>query len=182
MNAFEQAFLALAAKIDATDGKVIDDETGEPIQLDGVGYLVQNREEFAVGLFKERTFYLRSLYVDEDGLVHLDVTTTGGAIYEEETPDLVDLQHHKVMFGTLVRTYIFGLANGGCKPRPAPEPEVKAAAPEKKDDKKDSKKKKAIEPTYKPAPRRATGLSAPGVSAAQRPPQQAQQQAPQQQS
>lgn len=176
MNAFEQAFLALAAKVEASEGKVIDDETGQPVQLDGVGYLVQNREEFAVGLFKDRDFYLRSLYVDEDGIVHLDISTTGGAIYEAETPDLVDLQHHKVMFGTLVRTYIFGLENGGCNPRPAPAPEVKKAAePKKDDDKKNSKKKeKEVTPTYKPAPRRATGLgSVPGASAVQHPAQQA---------
>lgn len=154
------AFVALAKQIEANQNIVIDDETGEEVKLDGIGHLIQNKQEHAVALFKDRDFYLRGLYPADDGKVHLDVATTGGAIYQEETPDLVDLQHHKVTYGTIFQTWMFGLKDGGCVPRPAPEVEVKKdektkAANAKKEA---SKKDKKVEPSYNSRPHHSTTL------------------------
>lgn len=154
------AFVELAKQIEANNNIVIDDETGEELKLDGIGHLIQNKQEHAVALFKDRDFYLRGLYPADDGKVHLDVATTGGAIYQEETPDLVDLQHHKVSYGTIFQTWMFGLPNGGCKPRPAPEVEkkdskTKAANAKKEAAKKDEAKK---QPTYNARQHHSTAL------------------------
>lgn len=154
------AFIALAKKIESNNNIVIDDETGKEIKLYGIGHVIQHKAEHAVALFKDQDFYLRGLYVsEEDDKVHLDYYTVGGAIYAEETPELVDLQHHPVMYGTLFQTYIFGLENGGCKPRPAPEKkDEKKVEAKKGDDKKKTKKDEPQAPTYNAPQRRATGL------------------------
>jgi len=147
----------------------IDDESGQEVKLYGVGHLIKDnkRDEFAVPLFKDTSFFLRSLYLGEDEKVHIDVYTTGGAIYAQETPDLVDLQHHKVMYGTIFQTWIFGLKDGGCVPRPAPVPESKKVVSEDKSkvsfstlfSKKPKKEEKPVEPSYDATPRRNTTLA-----------------------
>jgi hypothetical protein len=151
------AFVQLAKQIEDNGNIVIDDETGEEIKLDGIGHLIQNKREHAVALFKDRDFYLRGLYPADDGKVHLDIATTGGAIYQVETPDLVDLQHHKVSYGTLFQTWMFGLKDGGCNPRPAPEeqPKKEVKKDEGKDKKKDDDKK---QPSYNSRTHHSTSL------------------------
>lgn len=162
----------IVAALEKNNLMAIDDETGQEVKLYGVGHLIKDnqRDEFAVPLFKNRNFYLRSIYLDEEGKPHIDVYTTGGALYAAETPDLVDLQHHKVMYGTIFRTWIFGMKDGGCIPRPAPVPEKKNEKKEAKKEskpifanlfsKKDTKKsEKPVEPTYNAPARRHTGLS-----------------------
>ena len=172
------AFIALAKKIESNNNIVFDDELGEEIKLYGVGHVIQNHAEHAVALFKDQDFYLRGLYVsEEDDKVHLDHYTTGGAIYAEETPDLVDLQHHPVMYGTLFQTYIFGMENGGCKPRPAPEKEEKKADDKKDAEKKNEKKTKKDEPkqaTYNAPRRHALGLGSMSLKPSRRAQQEAQ--------
>jgi hypothetical protein len=171
------AITPIVEALEKNNQVAIDDETGQEVKLYGVGHLIKDnrREEFAVPLFKDQTTYLRSLYLDDAGVPHIDVYTVGGTIYAQETPDLVDLQHHKVMYGTIFQTWIFGLKDGGCVPRPAPEPKESAKKPASKEkskpifsnlfSKKETKKEEEIKPTYTPPPRRNTGLSV-GVPAA----------------
>lgn len=154
------AFDAIVAAVTTNNRRIIDDETGEEIEVIGVGLVVQRKNEFAVPLFTDYGFnHLRSIYLEEDGKPHLDVYTIGGTLYEDEVPDLVDLQHHKLTVGTLVRTWIFGKPNGGCNPRLAPVEETKTtkkpAAGAKKADKKDDKKDK---PKFNAPQRRGAGL------------------------
>lgn len=157
-------FLTLVQAIEQAKQVVIDDESGHAIKIYGVGHVMKpNGVEHAVALFKDEHTILRSLYVEEDGKVHLDSWTVGGVIYPAETPELLDLQHHPLMGGVLFQTYIFGHANGGCTPRPAPEKRAKPKADDKKADKKDKKEpvKLVPQPTM-----RSRGLGKPVAPAA----------------
>jgi hypothetical protein len=183
-------FEAMVRIVEENNRKVIDDQTGQEVEVIGLAHVVQLKQEFAAPLFKDCSInHLRGIYIEEDGKPHIDVYTIGGTLYEDEVETFVDLQHHKLSVGKVFQTWIFGMPNGGCNPRPAPveekkKPDAKGAA--KKSTKKDDKKKDE-KPAFTAPQRRAMGLgnaAAPKVVAPEGADKQdpATQQQPQQQS